>query len=92
MAVFAIIAQKNANAENLPSAIATQFPDDHLQLGNGVWLVAAKRTAKEVSDTLGVTDGSNGNAVIIEASTYYGRAGNNIWAWIKDKWEATING
>jgi hypothetical protein len=89
MAIFAIISQPNLNSAKLPGAIARAYKDDHLQLADGSWLAADSGTVKEVSDKLGVTDGSNGAAVIVEVSSYYGRAGNNIWAWVKNKWEAS---
>lgn len=89
MAIYAIIAQPNANSEKLPGAIARAFKDDHLQLADGSWLVSTNAPVKEVSDKIGVTDGSNGAAVIVEVASYYGRAGNNIWAWVKNKWEAS---
>ena len=89
MAIFAIIGMPSQNAAKLPSAVATKFADNHLQLTDRVWLVAHAGTAKELSDKLGVTDGSNGSAVILEAASYFGRASNTIWSWIKTKWEAT---
>lgn len=92
MAIFAIIAQPGANAEKLPGAIARAYPSANLQLHEKAWLVAAKGTSKEVSDNLGVTDGSNGSAVILETQSYFGRANPNIWSWIKTQWEATANG
>ena len=59
MAVFAIIAQPHVNTPKLEGAIAVAFPNDHLKLGPMEWLVAVKsKTAKEVSDQVGITDGS----------------------------------
>lgn len=93
MAVFAIIAQPHVNTPKLEGAIAVAFPNDHLKLGPMEWLVAVKsKTAKEVSDQVGITDGSNGSAIILETATYYGRANNNIWGWLRTKLEATSSG
>lgn len=89
MAIFAIITQPNPNSQNLPSAIAKAFPDSHLQIGEKNWLVATTGTARELSDKLGITDGSNGAAIVILMAGYYGRASNDIWNWVKAKWEAT---
>jgi hypothetical protein len=88
MAIFAIIAQPSSGPDNLESAIARAYKDNFLQLGAGNWLVADSVTSKEVSDKLGVTDGKNGSAVVIEVASYYGRASTNIWSWVKNKWEA----
>lgn len=89
MAVFAIIAQPNPNTEKLAAVIAKTFPDSHLQLGDKNWLVATTGTPKELSDKLGITDGRNGAAVVVLMAGYYGRASNDIWNWVKAKWEAT---
>ncbi len=90
MSIFAIILQPNPNSGNLPGVIAREYKEDHLQLGQNEWLVADSGTSKEVSDKLGITDGKNGAAVVLEVSSYYGRANNNIWSWIKNKWESKV--
>lgn len=89
MPIFAIISQPSSTGERLPGVIAREFKNDHMQLGTGQWVVAAPMTAKELSDKLGITDGSNGSALVLEVSSYYGRASNNIWSWIKNKWEGS---
>ena len=88
MAIFAIISQDNPNSGKLPGAITTIYKDDCLEVGPGEWLIADTSTCVEVSNKLGITDGSNGAAIILEVANYYGRANTNIWAWIKTKWEA----
>ena len=90
MAIFAIIGQPHENAAKLASVVATTYKDAHLQIADRVWLVSDTGTAKEISDKLQVTDATNGAAVILEAASYYGRASNNIWAWIKAKWEGKV--
>ena len=92
MPVFAIIAQPGPNAENLPAAIAKEFPVAHYSLGGSTWLVAGLGTAQEISDKLGISEGTNGSGIVLQISGYYGRANPNIWAWIKAKWESTANG
>jgi len=88
MAIFTIIAQPNPNTGLLPAAINQTFPDQNIQIADGVWLVAAKITAKEISDKLKVTDGVNGAAVILGIAGYFGRADQTIWSWIKSRLEA----
>lgn len=92
MTIFAIIGQPGENSENLPAAVAREFPASHLEIAPRTWLIAAAGTPIEVSNRLGVTDGTNGSAVVLEVTGYYGRASTNIWNWIKAKWEATSNG
>jgi len=88
MAIFAIIKQ-TAPVDNLASAIRTAFPLAHYDLGDGAWLVAASTTAMELSEKLGITECTNGSAVIVEAASYYGRANPAVWSWIKANWEGT---
>jgi len=88
MAVFAIIVQPNANSEKLAPAISEHFKGANFQLdGSHGWLVSANKTAKEISETLGVADGSNGAAIIVEVASYFGRANPNTWSWLKQHWE-----
>lgn len=89
MTIFAVIAQPGTNAERLPSAIQSEFPNDSLSISQDVWMIAWRGTPQELSEKLGVTDGSNGSAIVVSIGTYYGRAVPSIWEWIKTKWEAT---
>ena len=88
MTIFAVIVQPGPNSERLDDAVRGGFQGAYYQLdaGHG-WLVAAKTTTKELSDTLGITDGSNGAALVVEVASYFGRANPNIWSWIKTHWE-----
>jgi len=88
MAIFAIIPQPNANSAKLAGAVEAQFKDYNYPIDGGHgWLVAAKKTTKDVCDVLGVTDGSNGAALVFEVASYFGRANPNVWSWIKLHWE-----
>ena len=53
MAIFAVF--RVTNPEKMNAAMHSPFPDNHLQVGPGEWLVSAPGTAKEISDKLGVT-------------------------------------
>lgn len=88
MAIFTIIIQPSQNTALLPRAIDQTFPEQNIQIADEVWLVAAKITAKEISDKLKVTDGANGPAVILEVAGYFGRADPTIWSWMKSRLEA----
>jgi len=92
MAIFAIIVQPNPNNTGLPGAIQQVFDNAFYTLEGGTgWLVSSARTAQEVSDLLGITDGRNGAALVVEVASYFGRANPSIWSWIKAKWESTSN-
>lgn len=93
MAIFAVIVQVGPGGDSLPAGIRQHFDKANYQLdGDQGWLVAGKATAKEVSDTLGITDGTSGAALVVEVASYFGRANPGIWTWIKDNWETGKNG
>jgi hypothetical protein len=84
MIVFVVI--NVSNPPGLESAITRSFPGDHLQIAPTEWLIAARgMTAKDVSDRLGMTDATNGSALLFTMANYYGRAANNIWEWLSVK-------
>ena len=65
------------------AAIRLHFPDDHLALRDGQWLVAARlMTSRDVCDRLGISEGENGNGIVVAMDGYWGRAPNNIWEWM----------
>jgi hypothetical protein len=93
MPIFAIIKLPTPMPTPLGEVISTQFPDNFLQLTEGhAWLIATTGTAIELSGKLGITDGTNGSAMVLEVGTYYGRGNPTIWTWIKSKWEAVGSG
>lgn len=83
MIVFAVLAKpENTDVE---AAVSLAFPNDHLKVAPGQYLVAARTTAVDVSNTLGITNGAKGTAIVLSTSSYYGWAGNDIWEWLKVK-------
>lgn len=90
MAIFAVIA--TTDNQKLGPSIAKVFPENHLQINTQSWLVSLDGTSQELSDKLGVTDGSHGSAVIVSISGYYGRAPTTIWEWMKAKLESGKDG
>ena len=92
MSIFIVVKQQPVSAGDLGAVIKAAFPEDVYELGDNAWLVSDSGTAVEVSNKIGITDGSVGAAVVIEAASYYGRANPAIWSWIKAKWEGGPNG
>jgi hypothetical protein len=91
MAIFIITAATESPV--LASAIARLYPNDHIQIGPGQWLVAAELTTRQLSDKLDVTSGNAGNSIFIAGiSTYYGRHRTDIWEWIRLKWDGGPHG
>jgi hypothetical protein len=95
MPIFVLLPQNEAAQRNLPPAVARVYPDDHKQLANHNWLVAGKGTAQDVSEKLGIHKPDEpaasevGTVMVLEIASYYGLATNDIWNWVKAKWEAT---
>jgi hypothetical protein len=83
MTVFAIIAPSEFPA--LSEAILMKFPNDNLTIAPGQWLVAGKGTAKDISDSLGITEGKVSTAIVFTIVGFYGYAAPNIWEWIAAK-------
>jgi hypothetical protein len=83
MIIFAIMTPQDS--PTLQTAMASAFPDNYLRVGPGQYLVASRGTAVDVSNALGITDGTNGTGIVLSTSAYYGRAGNNIWEWLAVK-------
>jgi hypothetical protein len=92
MSIFVVLSQ----VENtlLAAKIAEKFPSDHYKLTSKQWVISSKETAKQLSDTLGITiettkSGPTGSAIILSISNYWGRASNDFWEWMKVKMEET---
>lgn len=90
MTIFAVF--RVADPVKMEAAIRSNFPDDHMKVGNGEWLVSAKGTAQDISHKLGITTPENttvnGPAIVFSMANYYGRASTEIWDWIKTKLES----
>lgn len=73
----------------MAKALQEKFPNAHLTIAPGQWLVFGPGTAKEISDQLGITAESPtiNNGIVLAISGYYGRASNNIWEWIAAHWK-----
>ena len=85
MSIFVIF--RVANPATMEARLVQDFPNDHLVIVPGQYLVSAVGTAKDVSDKLGITDGPTGSAIVFRMSSYYGRATSDEWDWIKTKSE-----
>jgi hypothetical protein len=83
MVIFAVLAP--ADSPQLEAAMASAYENNYLKVGPGQYLVAGKSTAVDLSKELGISDGKNGAAIVLSTSSYFGRATNDIWEWMKLK-------
>ena len=85
MAVFYVTSLKGA--DRIGAIVSERFGTDSLEIQPGQWLVAYKGTSQQLSDELGISDGSIGSCIIFAISGYWGRAPTSIWEWLKSNWE-----
>jgi hypothetical protein len=90
MSIFVVLSQENNPL--LEAKIAEKFPLDYYKLTSTQWVISSKETVKQLSDKLEITiettkNGPIGSAIIFSISTYWGRASNDFWEWIKVKME-----
>lgn len=77
-----------AEPDRVGKVVADRFKQDAYSIPRTQsWLVAFGGTTKELSDTLGISDGSVGTGIIVPVTNYYGRAPTDIWEWIKNRME-----
>ena len=70
----------------LQAAIQQVYPNDHLKLWGGLWLVSDEyATAQQVCVKLGAHDGTKGTILVTSVNGYWGHASKNIWEWLAVK-------
>jgi len=74
----------------LDSKIKEFFAQDSIQLSPNQWLISFPDTVIALSERLGITGGgTTGSAVVAQIGSYYGRAPQVVWDWIKTKLESS---
>jgi hypothetical protein len=89
MTVFTVVITRETAPDSFKERVEERFADNHKLVIPNVWLVAGRGSSHEISDRLGISDGSVGNGVVSSISGYYGRAPTDLWDWILAKWEET---
>ena len=95
MTIFAVIPLPKTNQPRLKQLITDRFSDSHYDLGSGSWLISFNGTAKGLTEKLGIVGAEEVTihaALVLEISSYYGRADPAIWSWISTKWNEAANG
>jgi hypothetical protein len=89
MAIFVVLPR--AQNPKLDAVITASFAADSIQLAPNQWLISFPGTVIALSEKLGVTGdgGQTGSAVIAQIGSYYGRAPQVVWDWIKTKLESS---
>jgi hypothetical protein len=88
MAIFLII--PTGDSSGIKNSLVSHKSSDAVEfyaLPKDEFIVFYSGTCKEISDILGISDGSSGTAVVAKIDSYYGRASTDIWEWIKSRWD-----
>ena len=86
MAIFAVMLI--GPSPPFATKLTTDFAGNFYKVSDTQWLVSATGTAVEISNRLGITDGSTGAGFVFATAGYFGRAPTDAWEWIKAKLEA----
>lgn len=88
MAIFMVVPTEPSellrpHMESLQQAEKIKFQ----LLPRGEYFVSFKGASQELSDLLGISDGTKGSGVVASINSYYGYASNNLWEWLSAHWE-----
>ena len=90
MAMFLVVAINDTSGAAIAAALTAMFPNEHYVIAGHTWFVNSDSpTAKDLSDTLGITKaGSALNmGVVVSIKGYYGGAPGDLWEWVSAKVE-----
>lgn len=90
MTLYVIVA--SGRNQKLAGKIAERFPEDHLKLGAGQWLISATgMTTRKISDELDISEGAPA-VIVFATSGHYGRHYSDTWEWMASKLDKPSNG
>jgi hypothetical protein len=91
MTIFAVMMP--ITQPKLAEAIASAFPNDHLQVTETQWLISSTKTVGQVTADIGIYDPAKadqpptGVAIVFSVAAYSGRSPQTVWDWIRAKLE-----
>lgn len=80
MATFIII--PTLGNTGIDQSLPDKLGNKALKLPNGEWLVSYTGTSRQLSDELGISDHESASALVLNFSSYWGRASKDIWEWV----------
>lgn len=82
MTVFVVVVR--SNLENVAVTIDAKIDNpNRYKLTDDTWLIDFDGTARALSETLGIRDGSIGAGIVFPTTNYSGRAPRDIWEWLR---------
>ncbi len=84
MASFVVLA--SAPTDALEAALTRAFPEAHLTIARGQYLVAGPNlTSREVVEKIGGAKGEHGQVVAFSVNGWWGWHRSELWEWLKAK-------
>lgn len=73
----------------IQNKIKSEIPEgDYHEVAADKAFINFSGTSTELSEKLGITDGSVGTAIVLLVTSYYGRAPKSVWEWVNLKQNA----
>ncbi|MBC05702.1 hypothetical protein [Thalassospira sp.] len=95
MAIFNIVATTRENIGALDQAIAKAYDEsDRMRINELYWMVSDNKSTVDVTKKIGIVGPKQDGipaAIVTKVESYYGRAPNTIWEWMKVKLEGGNN-
>lgn len=68
------------------------FPLLNYKVTDSSWLFITPNTVitRELSDALGITDGSVSGGILVRVENYFGRYNKDVWEWIAAKMDVPL--
>lgn len=89
MAIFLIVPIANPHMiERELETLKNSAKLDFIKLPTSGFAVSYSGTSQELSNIVGISEGTTGTGVVASIGSYFGRAPTHIWDWMKSRWEA----
>jgi hypothetical protein len=87
MPIFVVIATKEARQVGERIRAVQSDPEGGItscyELKPDTWFVAYDGTTRQLAEALGVRSGETGSGVVVSVENYSGRAGSDLWEWLR---------
>ena len=68
--------------EKLGITIGQVYPGSFYKITVDQWVIVADKLTKEIADSLNITGGGQGRAVVFKIETYFGWHDKALWEWL----------
>lgn len=85
MPVFVVIPDKPDALARSPALRQFIATGDAYRVSTSTWAVSYAGTTKDLSDVLGISEGTPSDGVVFSITSYWGRATKDVWEWLSGK-------